>query len=239
MGGAVLMSAEAALRAGAGLVTVATHPAHQAAMLSRCPELMVRGIEASSELDPLAARATVIVLGPGLGQSEWSKMVFGHLIDHLSVYVVDADGLNLLAKQPLRRDTWVLTPHPGEASRLLADGTNIDADRFEAARRIQGQYGGVVVLKGVGSLVADPSSLDLCPYGNPGMATAGMGDVLSGVIAALLAQGMPLKEASSLAVAVHAAAGDKVAEDGERGLLATDTIAWIRRLLNPAPPRRG
>ena len=239
MGGAVLMSAEAALRAGAGLVTVATHPAHQAAMLSRCPELMVRGIEASSELDPLAARATVIVLGPGLGQSEWSKMVFGHLIDHLSVSVVDADGLNLLAKQPLRRDTWVLTPHPGEASRLLADGTNIDADRFEAARRIQGQYGGVVVLKGVGSLVADPSSLDLCPYGNPGMATAGMGDVLSGVIAALLAQGMPLKEASSLAVAVHAAAGDKVAEDGERGLLATDTIAWIRRLLNPAPPRRG
>ena len=233
MGGAVLMSAEAALRAGAGLVTVATHPAHPLALLTRCPEVMARGIEASSELDALVARATVIVLGPGLGQSEWSKMVFRHLIAHPGLMVLDADGLNLLAKQPVYKDNWVLTPHPGEAGRLLGEA-EIETDRFETVRRIQGQYGGVVVLKGVGSLVADASNIDLCPYGNPGMATAGMGDVLSGVIAALLAQGLSTGDATRLAVAVHAVAGDRVAEDGQRGLLATDTIPWIRRLLNPA-----
>ena len=238
MGGAVLMSAEAALRAGAGLVTVATHPSHPLALLTRCPELMVRGIEAGSELDALVARATVIVLGPGLGQSEWSKMLFGHLIDHPGLMVIDADGLNLLAKQPANKDNWVLTPHPGEAGRLLNEG-GVETDRFETVGRIQAQYGGVVVLKGVGSLVADSASIDLCPYGNPGMATAGMGDVLSGVIAALLAQGLAIGDATRLAVAVHAVAGDRVAEAGQRGLLATDTLPWIRRLLNPTSVPRS
>lgn len=232
MGGAVAMSAEAALRAGAGLVTVATHPAHATALLARRPELMVRGIEAGTDLDALAARASVIVLGPGLGRSDWSAMVFDRLVDCEQTMVIDADGLNLLAKDPRQKSNWVLTPHPGEAARLL-DEKDIEADRFTSIERLQSQYGGAVVLKGVGSLVADGNTIDLCPYGNPGMATAGMGDVLAGVIAALLAQGLDLGVATRLGVAVHAAAGDRVALDGQRGMLATDCIPVIRRLLNP------
>ena len=243
MGGAVAMTAEAALRAGAGLVSVATHPAHATALLSRCPELMVRGIQAGSELTDLIARASVVVLGPGLGQSEWSRMVFDHVIEtdtktdnkRAKPMVVDADGLNLLAQRPERRDSWVLTPHPGEASRLL-DTSTPSFDRFADVARLQSDYGGVVVLKGVGSLVADGETLSLCPYGNPGMATAGMGDILSGIIAALLAQaqslGLTNMQATQLAVATHALAGDAAAVDGQRGMLATDTLPHIRRLLN-------
>ena len=239
MGGAVAMSAEAALRSGAGLVSVATHPAHATALLGRCPELMVRGIQAGSELTDLMARASVIVLGPGLGQSDWSRMLFDHVIETdtktAQSMVVDADGLNLLAQRPERRDSWVLTPHPGEASRLLGRSTR-SIDRFADIARIQSEYGGVVVLKGVGSLVADGEKLSLCPYGNPGMATAGMGDILSGIIAALLAQaeslGLTAMQATQLAVATHALAGDAAAVDGQRGMLATDTLPHIRRLLN-------
>jgi NAD(P)H-hydrate epimerase len=235
MGGAVAMCAEAALRAGAGLVSVATHPAHAEVLLARCPELMVRGIEAGSELADLVARASVIILGPGLGRSDWSRMLFEHVIDASQPMVVDADGLNLLAQQPQRRDNWVLTPHPGEASRLLKKLAE-PADRFADLARLQSDYGGVVVLKGVGSLVTDGERVALCPYGNPGMATAGMGDVLSGVIGALLAQGLSLgvgaMQSTLLAVATHALAGDAAAVDGERGMLATDTLPHIRRLLN-------
>jgi ADP-dependent NAD(P)H-hydrate dehydratase / NAD(P)H-hydrate epimerase len=238
MGGAVAMSAEAALRAGAGLVSVATHPAHATALLARRPELMVRGIEAGTDLDNLVARASVLVLGPGLGQSDWSAMVFDRLIESEQTMVVDADGLNLLAKDPRQKSNWVLTPHPGEAARLL-DEKDIEADRFTSIARLQTQYGGTVVLKGVGSLVADGAALDLCPYGNPGMATAGMGDVLAGVIAALLAQGLGLGVATRLAVAVHAVAGDRVALKGQRGMLATDCIPEIRRLLNPGLDNPG
>ncbi|MFT7469875.1 MAG: hydroxyethylthiazole kinase-like uncharacterized protein yjeF, partial [Candidatus Pseudothioglobus sp.] len=239
MGGAVAMSAEAALRSGAGLVSVATHPTHATALLGRCPELMVRGIQAGSELTDLMARASVVVLGPGLGQSDWSRMLFDHVIEtdtkSAQSMVVDADGLNLLAQRPERRDSWVLTPHPGEASRLLGRSTR-SIDRFADIARIQSEYGGVVVLKGVGSLVADGEKLSLCPYGNPGMATAGMGDILSGIIAALLAQaeslGLTAMQATQLAVATHALAGDAAAVDGQRGMLATDTLPHIRRLLN-------
>jgi NAD(P)H-hydrate epimerase len=237
MGGAVAMSAEAALRSGAGLVSVATHPTHATALLGRCPELMVRGVQTGSELTELIARASLVVLGPGLGQSGWSRMLFEHAIESSLPMVVDADGLNLLAQRPERRDNWVLTPHPGEASRLLGAST-VSADRFADVARLQSDYGGVVVLKGVGSLVADGERLSLCPYGNPGMATAGMGDILSGIIGALLAQGQSLgltaMQATELAVATHALAGDAAAVDGQRGTMATDTLPHIRRLLNGA-----
>jgi NAD(P)H-hydrate epimerase len=241
MGGAVAMTAEAALRSGAGLVSVATHPVHATAILGRCPELMVRGTQAGSELTDLIARASVVVLGPGLGQSDWSRTVFNHVLKTVSELgraqpmVVDADGLNLLAQRPERRDSWVLTPHPGEASRLLGISAP-SFDRFADVARLQSEYGGVVVLKGVGSLVADGELLSLCPYGNPGMATAGMGDILSGIIAALLSQapslGLTAMQATQLAVATHALAGDAAAVDGQRGMIATDTLPYIRRLLN-------
>lgn len=237
MGGAVAMSAEAALRSGAGLVSVATHPVNTAAILARRPELMVRGVENPNALAPLLERASVLVLGPGLGQDDWGRQMFAAVMaashERHPPMVVDADGLTLLGEQPEARDNWVLTPHPGEASRLMPD-VDIQSDRFDAVTRLQAAYGGAALLKGAGTVIADGHANYLCDLGNPGMSTAGMGDVLSGVVGGLLAQGLTVSRATRLAVAVHAAAGDACsARGGERGLVATDLMADIRRLLNP------
>ena len=125
-----------------------------------------------------------------------------------------------------------LTPHPGEAARLLGCSTaQIQSDRFAATRQLQDRYGGVAVLKGNGSLIGDGSQLLLSDYGNPGMASGGMGDVLSGVIGSLLAQHVPPLEAAALGVCLHGAAADVAAEDGLRGLLASDLIPAMRALL--------
>ena len=240
MGGAVAMAAESALRSGAGLVSVATHVDHAAAIVNRRPELMVKGFANPSDPDEQAlladmiAAARVIVLGPGLVKSDWGAGLFAQVIAAECPMVVDADGLNFLAKQkgPFLNRSWVLTPHPGEASRLL-DTTNIQSDRFQAAEKLQQQYSGVAVLKGAGTLVISETGRGLCPYGNPGMSTAGMGDVLTGVIGALLAQGCGLEQAARLGVVVHSLAADKITRvEGERGLLALDLLPAIRRLLN-------
>lgn len=236
MGGAVAMSAETALRAGAGMVSVATHPAHVNAILARRPELMVRGVDDPEELLPLLARASVVVLGPGLGRSTWSSRIFRQAAattreEDLPV-VLDADGLNLMALHPESRDNWVLTPHPGEASNLLQDN-RIQQDRFASIQALQSKFGGAAVLKGAGTLIQGPTRMTLCPFGNPGMSSAGMGDVLAGLIAALLAQGLPLETAAETGVLVHAMAGDRgAAATGERGLLATDLMPEIRNLMN-------
>lgn len=233
MAGAVALAGEAALRSGAGLVSVATRPANTALITGRRPELMCHGVDDGAALAPLLARADVVVLGPGLGQDDWSRALFGAVLDSGRPLVLDADALNLLAQMPEERDNWVLTPHPGEAARLLGLSTAaVQADRFAAVRALRARFGGHVVLKGAGSLVAGPAGIALCPLGNPGMATAGMGDVLSGVTGALLGQG--LREAAALAVLLHAQAGDQAArEGGERGLLASDLFAWLRRGVNP------
>lgn len=232
--GAPRMAAEAALRVGAGLVTVATRPENAVEMNLTCPEIMCNGISVAEELQRLIEKASVIVLGPGLGQSGWSKMVWQQAIQSRLPMVVDADGLNLLAQAPLRKDNWVLTPHPGEAARLIQQSTQtIQQDRLAALQRIQDQYTGVCVLKGAGSLVLGSGSLPgLCDKGNPGMATAGMGDVLSGVIGGLLAQQIPLAAAAKLGVCMHAMAGDLAAKEGERGLIAMDLMPYLRQLSN-------
>jgi NAD(P)H-hydrate epimerase len=150
--------------------------------------------------------------------------------------VVDADALNLLAQAPCRRHNWVLTPHPGECARLLGNDTaKVQADRVAAVRSLQARYGGVAVLKGAGSLVQGVD-LSLCPYGNPGMGVGGMGDVLTGLVAALLAQGLPAEQAAGTAVLAHALAGDRAAAAGERGLLPSDLLAELRGIVNPANP---
>ncbi len=232
MGGAVILSSEAALRSGTGLVTVATRSENVAALLARRPEIMVRGIDNKEQLNPLLEKATALVVGPGLGQGDWSRELLSAALDSELPVVVDADGLNLLAAMEVRREQWVLTPHPGEASTLLAS-SSIQADRFKAVTEIQQKFGGVVLLKGVGTLVARDTELSLCPFGNPGMATAGMGDVLSGVIGALLAQGYDCYEAAVRGAVLHARAGDEVAgESGEIGLIAGDVIKAIQRLAN-------
>ncbi len=239
MAGAVLMAAEAAARSGAGLVSVATRPEHVAGCNVRCPEVMAHGVRSGHDLQLLCERATVVLIGPGLGQSAWSGQLL-QSVQQLSVPMVwDADALNFLSQGASslehRHDQRILTPHPGEAARLLkCDTAAIQADRFAAAKTLQSRFGGVVILKGAGTLVEDGADTRLCRHGNPGMASGGMGDVLSGITAGLLAQGLAPMTAACVAVQLHAQAADRqAAEAGERGLLATDLIAQLGRLLNP------
>lgn len=234
LSGAPRMSGMAALRVGAGLVTIATQVNHAAMMNSMAPELMCYGIKDAKELDPLVKKADLIVVGPGLGQSKWSQSMWDYIRQINIPLVVDGDGLNLLAQNPQRNENWILTPHPGEAGRLLNVSTQaIQKDRLAAVVAMQKRYGGVCVLKGAGSLICGPRELPaVCDKGNPGMATAGMGDVLSGVVAGFLSQGIPPSEAAKLSVALHAQAGDLAARDGERGMIATDLYPYLRRLAN-------
>jgi NAD(P)H-hydrate epimerase len=234
MGGAARMAAEAAARVGAGLVSVATRPAHSAGLLAARPELMCHGVEQANELRALLERASVLVLGPGLGRSSWSRALFEAALEFDGPLLIDADGLNLLAERPARNARWVLTPHPGEAARLLETETrHIQQNRFDAAAGIAGRFGGVAVLKGAGTIVQAEGRLpELCTTGNPGMASGGMGDVLSGVIGGLLAQGLEPAEAAAVGVWVHGAAADRAAAQGERGLLAMDLMAHLRELVN-------
>ncbi len=240
MGGAAAMAAEAAARCGAGLVSLATVPGNVAAIISRRPEIMAHGVEHPHQLEPLLARATVLVVGPGLGRGAWAEQMLQRALACDKPIVIDADGLNMLADGfPLVegfRSKWLLTPHPGEAARLLG-GTSamVEADRFAALAALRERFPGAIVLKGAGTLVADAHSavIGVCPYGNPGMASGGMGDVLSGVLGAALAQGATLGEAARQGVCLHARAADcAVAADGERGLLASDLFFWLRRLSN-------
>lgn len=147
--------------------------------------------------------------------------------------VVDADGLNLLALSPDYKNNRIITPHPGEAARLLACNiAEIEADRFLAVQRLQQKYGGVAVLKGAGTLVFDGVCLTVCRAGNPGMATGGMGDVLSGIIGSLLGQNLSLSDAAMLGVFIHSKAADLCALEGERGMIASDLFPYIRQLVN-------
>ena len=236
--GAARLAAEAAARVGAGLVSVATREAHAAAVSATRPEIMSRGVEEEAAFAALAERATVVAVGPGLGQGSWGERMFASVLGCApGPLVVDADGLNLLAarkRSPPRRDDWVLTPHPGEAARLLdATTADVQADRFAAAAEIRSRYGGVCVLKGAGALVAAAGRpIGVCVNGNPGMGTGGTGDVLTGVIAGLAAQGAAPVDAAAFGVCVHGKAGDRAARAGERGLLAGDLVAELRGLVN-------
>lgn len=236
MAGAAVMAAEAAARCGAGLVSAATRAANLPGFNARRPEIMAHGVEARGELDGLLDRASAVAVGPGLGQKAWAEQLLQRVTDTRLPLVLDADALNLLAQGHAvgdpARGHWILTPHPGEAARLLGTDTRtVQADRFAAARAIQSRYGGVVVLKGAGTLVADGEAVAVCPYGNPGMASGGMGDVLSGVLVALLAQGLSPGDAARLGVCLHSVAADRAAEDGMRGLLATDLLQPLRQLV--------
>ncbi len=234
MGGAARLAAEAALRCGAGLVSVATRREHVQPLLAALPEAMTHAVESPGDLATLLAKASVVVIGPGLGQGEWGRAMLPLAINSPSPLVVDADALNLLARAPRKREHWVLTPHPGEAGRLLeTDTAAVQRDRYAAVEDLAGRYHAVAVLKGAGSLVAAPGELtSVCTAGNPGMAAPGMGDLLTGVIAALMAQQLPLPDAVRAGVYLHAAAGDLAARQGERGMLARDLLEPLRQLVN-------
>ncbi len=236
MGGACLMASEAAARCGAGLVSVATREEHVAGIIARRPEVMARAVASATQLQEMLDRASVVACGPGLGQSPWSEQLLAAAAAGGQAMVLDADGLNLLAAGRVltetNRDNWVLTPHPGEAARLLGlDTAQVQADRYGAARALQARFGGAVVLKGAGSLICGGDMVYVSSYGNPGMASGGMGDVLSGVIAALLGQGLDPVRAACLGVCLHGRAADMAAAQGRRGLLATDLMPCLRQLL--------
>jgi ADP-dependent NAD(P)H-hydrate dehydratase / NAD(P)H-hydrate epimerase len=236
MAGAARMAGEAALRAGAGLVTVATRIENVAAIVGARPELMCRGVGNAQELAALLEHADVLALGPGLGQDEWARMMFETALGGDRRTVIDADALNLLAQAPRANPRWILTPHPGEAARLLGKtAAQVQRDRLGSAREIAARYGSTVVLKGAGTLVVNNAELPaICDRGNPGMASAGMGDVLTGVIAGVVAQSADLAAAARVGVLVHALAGDMAARRGERGLLATDLLAYLPTCVNPS-----
>lgn len=245
MGGAARLAGEAALRGGAGLVSVYCHQDFVGPMLAARPELMVTGyapVPDFLQLDPLLTRADVIVLGPGLSTAAWAAPVLDHVLAAAAgkTVLLDADALNLLAQRPPARplERVLLTPHPGEAARLLGLTTaEIEADRWQAVRELQRRYGGVVVLKGAGTLVCDGHHVSAIAGGNPGMASGGVGDVLAGLVGALAAQGFASFDAARLGAALHAWAADQAAakRGGERGLLASDLFDYFSAGLQPAP----
>lgn len=231
--GAARLAGEAALRTGAGLVSIATHTTHAHVLNNGRFELMCHAVENTADLNLLLNKASVIVLGTGLGQNTWGQHLFETAIFQSQPIVIDADGLNLLAHFPHYHQNRVLTPHPGEAARLLNCTTvEINADRFAAIKQIQALYGGVCVLKGAGTLIFDGQEMFISTCGNPGMASGGMGDALSGIIAGLIAQGFTLSQAANMGVYLHSTAADLAAEYGERGLLAGDLMPFIRKLVN-------
>jgi len=251
--GAIALTSEAALRSGAGLVSVATRADHVVMLLARRPELMVRGIEfgingtrasegrTSEEMggfQALCERASVLAIGPGLGRGEWGRTLLAAALHAGKPLVLDADALNLLAESPKTkplRDA-ILTPHPGEAARLLGITTEeVQADRYAAVQELAARYGCCVVLKGAGTVIAAPDAKPVViAAGNPGMASGGMGDVLTGVIAAMRTQHLLAFDAAVCGALLHALAGDAAAnKGGERGLLASDLLWQLRRRANP------
>ena len=232
MGGAVLLAGEAALRVGAGLVSVATRAANRAAILARRPELMVCATRIPEDIEDLATRAAAIAIGPGLGTAVWGRRLLEHCCGADKPLVVDADGLNLVASADgLRRlpPGTVITPHPGEAGRLLGkDAAWVQSHRPRAAAALS-EHGAVVVLKGAGTLIARHGEVAaIALAGNPDMAAAGVGDVLTGIVGALMARGLDPLAAAELAVWLHARAGDEASESCSAALLASDVIAALR-----------
>lgn len=236
-GGAAIMATEAALFVGAGLVSLATQADHISAALVRRPEVMALGVSSGQALQPYLQRPSVLVVGPGLGQSPWSEQLLQQALLSSKPLVLDADALNLLAQGriPLPdHHNWILTPHPGEAARLLGVSVGeVQKDRPAAVQQLQRKWGGVVILKGAGSLICDDSDLVVAKVGNPALATGGTGDVLSGLLGALVAQGVPLMQAAQLAVCLHGDAADlAVAQTGVAGMLASELAPYLRQLLN-------
>ena len=231
MGGALALCAESALRAGAGRVSAATRAEHVAMLLARRPECMVHEVESPVDIADLIASADVIAIGPGLGRDAWATSLLDAALLSQRPLVIDADALTLISGKPRSLPVGsIITPHPGEAARLLGITTDdVQADRFASAQALAERYDCIAVLKGQGTLIAtNGERTRVVAGGNPGMASAGMGDALTGIVAALRAQHHDAFAAAWIGAVLHAAAGDVVAaRQGEYGLLASDLIAAL------------
>ncbi len=229
MRGAPQLAGLAALRAGAGLVSIATHPEHTGA--GGPLETMLHGVADPAGLAPLLERSSVLAVGPGLGRSAWAAGLLAAALDSGRPVVIDADALNLLAARHRRVPNAILTPHPGEAGRLL--GTTIaevQANRFAALARILERFSpAATILKGNGTLIGAGERVALIDRGTPALASGGTGDVLTGVVAALWARCDDPCQAAVAGAWLHAAAGEGAARGRTRGLLAGDLLEWIGR----------
>ena len=247
MSGACRIAGEAALRAGAGLVSIATRHDNINAVNSARPELMVHGVETAQDLEPLLKKATAIAIGPGLGTNQWGMALLDKIIKRLkqeivsgeekTACVIDADALNIMAQHNLiiQNPDIIYTPHFGEASRLLkhtSESPSVETNRFEIIKHLRQKYYGTFILKGAGTLINLNDEITICPYGNEGMASAGMGDCLTGIIGALLAQKLSTPDATQLGVCLHAKAGDLAAQEGKNGMIVSDLLPKIRQLMN-------
>ncbi len=242
MAGAVILAAEAACRAGAGKVTVLTKKENFIPLLARIPNVMTVNFENQNDWQKIIKDKTVIVIGPGLGRdydnSNWSSLLFGLAMESNLPKIIDADALYFLSKSEIKDfnlKNSVITPHPKEASILLNCSTDeIQKDRNLSIKKLQEKYQTNVILKGHNSLIMGSShELSLCSYGNPGIAVAGMGDVLSGLIAGLIAQNIESFLAAVLAVNIHALAGDRVVKlQGQIGVMPQDLIKQIPFIIN-------
>ncbi|ROR98763.1 NAD(P)H-hydrate epimerase [Sinobacterium caligoides] len=238
--GAIIMAAESALLSGAGLITVLTSAATVAPLLARCPEVMPVVVEKVSDevIERKLASADAVVIGPGLGVDSWARELLSRALRCAAPLVLDADALSLLAEYKELRgvltEAAILTPHPGEAARLL--GTTVaavESDRYAAVASLRQLYRTRVLLKGAGSLMMARGKVAVCPYGNAGMASGGYGDVLSGVLGALLVQGLAVDTALTIAVNLHAAAADRLeSRQGQVGMRPTELSVEIRELIN-------
>ncbi|MGO1461375.1 MAG: NAD(P)H-hydrate dehydratase [Marinobacter sp.] len=240
-GGAGLLAAEAATRSGAGLVSLATQPGHVTAALARCPSVMAHGVTHGAELPALLDAATVVVCGPGIGQNAWGQQMLQQVLESDKPRVLDADALNLLSSRtPKPVGNQILTPHPGEAARLLhCTVAEVEADRVAAATKLQSLYGGVILLKGAGTVIASALGVvDIAAGSNPGMATGGMGDVLSGISGAFYAQMVESPgPAAVLGAVVHIEAASQASvKKGYMGLIPTDVIDGLPQVLRQAEP---
>lgn len=242
MGGAIRLSGEAAMRMGTGLVVAATHTSNQMALTTARPELMTQALGDANDLNQRLFWCDRIGLGPGLGRNTWSQSIFDRLYRDPKLAVIDADALYWLAQKKeilasvdnAGEPTCIITPHAGEAAYLLScSSEDVEEDRIHAVKLLAQQYGVIAVLKGHHSLISDGEYVFMVTAGNPGMATAGMGDVLTGIISALVVQGVSVLDAASIGVWLHATAGDLAADEfGEKGLLASDLFPYVRQIIN-------
>ena len=241
-GGAGILTSEAALKTGTGLVKLLTRKSHVSPSLAKNPEVMVCGADNAQDLEQNFLWPNVFVCGPGMFENYWSEQLLYKLITYAKKNriptLLDAGALRLLTKEPFTKMALpkdiILTPHPGEASSLLGITTEqIQKNRLKAVKDLHIKFGGIIVLKGHGTVIHDGKESYLCSSGGPELAVAGSGDILSGVIGSLMAQGLQPKDAAIAGVALHANAGDFFAKEmGNIGLAASELIPHIRNALN-------
>jgi hydroxyethylthiazole kinase-like uncharacterized protein yjeF len=239
MTGAALLAARAALLGGAGRVYAALLAENAPAVDLLHPEIMLRAPHKLAELPQLDC----VVVGPGMGQSAAAIKLLEYWIAQNVPLLLDADALNLLSAHPhlktamqTRKAASVITPHPGEAARLLGcDTAGIQQDRSKSALKLSKELNAICVLKGAGSICAHPGGeWFINTSGNPGLASAGMGDVLSGIIGSFMVQGLSAFDAAKLGVYLHGAAADALVEQGigPVGLTASEIALEVRNLVN-------